>query len=323
MFVTHNPKPYVYDTPDKYGWNHIPSLLKKNGADVIGIGKYELHKFLSVYLKFKPDIIIAEWIPASLIPIFFKKLRIVKCPVVLNWGDYYADMMIKYPHSIINFLENWAAKNADYIVTASNYNRSKAIKFKKKVFTVYPGYFPGKKYTSMNLSKLKVTKGPVLVYLGDQGKFKRVDRIIEAVKGKECDLFLVGTINPEMVKIAEKSKNIHFMGQVDESEVRPVLSQADIVVNTSDQDCNYKLFEYISIGKPILAYDGRVSYLLRHNENAYLTKDFKKAIDELINDKSLIKKIEINIKKFKVYTWLETGKIYIDTFNKIIDENKI
>ena len=156
--------------------------------------------------------------------------------------------------------------------------------------------------------------------MGEQSKWKKVDQIINAVNGLDCDLFLFGKTNPLFKKIA--GKNVHFMGYVDELEVRSILKQADILVNTSDQDCNYKFFEYISVGKPILAYDGLPANLLTHRKTAFLTKDFRRALIELIKDKSLRKILQSNIKMLKTPNWEEVIDKYINLYEGLINEAK-
>lgn len=319
MFVTNNPK-YQYNVPTKSGWNLFPSLFTKKGENVFGIGKYELYKFYFKYLKFKPDIIIVSWVPASLIPIIFKKIGLVKCPIVLDWGDYYADMMTNYPRFIVKLMEDFTFKNADGITTVSKMNEKRARDFDKRVVYIPHGYFKSNIKTKINLDKLKTEKNNLkIIYLGEQSKWKKVDEIILAVKDLKCDLFLFGKTNPEFEKIA--SENVHFIGYIDELEVREILKQGDILVNTSNQDCNFKFFEYISVGKPILAYDGLPANILKHKENAYLTKDFRQGLIELITDKKLRKKLKKNVKKIKTYSWDEVTEFHLNFFRDILLEN--
>jgi len=326
MFVTLNPK-YNYNQPTKSGWNLLPSLFTERGEKVLGIGKNKLYKFYSEYLKFNPDLIIVEWPPACFLVPLFKKIGLIKCPIILNWGDYYSDMMsnsIKHPRFLVRSMENYAAKNADYITTVSKYLESKAIKEfgrikDKEVFYIPHGFFESNKKSKINLEKLKIKKRNLkIIYLGEQSLYKKVDELIRAVEGLNCDLFLFGKPNPEFQKIA--SQNVHFMGYVLELEVRSVLKQADILVNTSNQDCNYKLSEYISIGKPLLAYDGLPANIFTHKENAYLTRDFREGIIELIKNKKLRKKLENNIKKLRVFNWEQITEMYITLYNQIISK---
>jgi glycosyltransferase involved in cell wall biosynthesis len=239
--------------------------------------------------------------------------------VLFNWGDYYAEMMPNYPKFIVSFMENYAIKNSDYITTVSKRNEKIAKKYNKKVFYIPHGYFKSNKKSKLNLDKLKTKKHNLkIIYLGEQSKWKKVDHLIKAVKGLDCDLFLIGHPNEEFKKISPS--NVHFINYINELEVRSVLKQADILVNTSNQDCNYKLFEYISIGKPILAFNGLPANIFTHKETAYLTKDFKQGLIELIKNKELRIKLSKNVKKIKTYSWDEITEIYLNLFQKIINK---
>ncbi len=310
-----------------YSQSYIPFYLGKK-VNLRGVGKPDWVKFLSIYSEFKPDLIIVEWVPASLIPLFLRRMGVINCPITLNWGDYYAEMMdnnLKHPKFIVKLMEDYTIKNVDFITTVSRRNEKIAQKKGKTVFYIPHGVFSKYKKTKVNLEKLKTKKENIsVIYLGEQSKWKKVDKIIEAVKGLPCDLFMFGKTNPDFQKIA--SKNVHFMGYVDKFEVKPILKQADILVNTSNQDCNYKIFEYINVGKAILAYDGLTNNILQNGENALLTKDFKKGLIELIKNKKLREKISKNIKSYKTYTWEELAdqyvKVYEDMLSKIKERNK-
>ncbi len=297
----------------------LPFYLSKK-VDLIGVGKDNWKNFYKIYKNFNPDLIITEWVPASLIPLFLRKLGLIHCPITLNWGDYYAEMMgntFKHPTFIVKLMEDYTVKNVDFITTVSRRNEKIAKEKGKTVFYIPHGVFRTDKRTKININKLKTQKENITaIYLGDQSKWKKVDHLIEAVKGLPCDLFMFGKTNPEFQKIA--SKNVHFMGYVDKFEVKSILEQADIVVNTGDQDCNYKIFEYINAKKAILAYDGLTNNILKNGENALLTKDFKNGLIELIKNKKLRNKISKNIQKYKVYTWEEIADMYINAYKEML-----
>ena len=59
-----------------YSNSYLLFVLSKK-ITMLGLGKYDFKKFLSYYFKFKPDIIVSDWIPAGFIPTFFKKLGLV------------------------------------------------------------------------------------------------------------------------------------------------------------------------------------------------------------------------------------------------------
>lgn len=322
MFIT-NCKETDYDKPP-ISWNFLPYRWKKKGIDVLGVGKYDLHKFYFMYRKFKPDIIVTSWVPAAFIPVFFKKIGLIGCPIVHRWEDYYTEMMTNYPRFLVRFMESFSAKNADYIITILKTIEKRAKDMGKIVFLLPYGIVPGNKKTKINLNALKTKKNNLkVVYAGSQEKWKRVDRIVQAVKGLDCDLFLFGGINPELQKLADDHKNIHFMGYVNPEEIMSVLKQADILVNTADTDTCMKLLDYAYAKKPILSFKGRSQDLFRHSETSFLTKDFRKGLAELIKNKKLREKLAENLKKIRLFSWDEVADIHLELYKKIINKENL
>ncbi len=349
MSVTNNPGKVRTDmltqSGSDTGWNMLPSLFVRAGVEFLGIGIYELQKFYSLYLKFKPDLIVVEWIPAALVPIVFRKLRMVKCPVTLNWGDYYAEMIPSYPgwlskyidksapaHAtkgaafifrpkwMLRFLENYAAINVDFITTISRRNEARARQFGKEVHFIPLGYWPPKP-TKINLNLVQTGENYLkVVYVGSISRAKLVDVMIEGVRGLPCDLFLFGRPDPALQAIAPE--NVHFMGYVDETEVISVLKQADIVTSMNDQDCNYKFIEYIAAGKPILTYDGLPANVFKHRETAYLTKNFRSGLVDLLNDAPLREALTKNVSSIEVFTWDQIIAKYIDVYQQYLVTHK-
>ena len=83
-----------------------------------------------------------------------------------------------------------------------------------------------------------------------------------------------------------------------------------------------KFLDYISAGKPILALDGRPKNFFKHKETAFLTKDFKAGLIELIKDEKLRKKLEKNIKSIRLYSWEEVADIHLKLYKEILSGNK-
>jgi glycosyltransferase involved in cell wall biosynthesis len=187
----------------------------------------------------------------------------------------------------------------------------------KRVFYLPHGVEGDTIKTKYNLKKLMENKKNLIaIYLGEQSRYKQVDKIITAVKNQPCDLFLFGAINKELLPL--KTKNVHFMGYANPREVPSLLKQADILVNTSDQDSNFKFFEYIRAGKPILAFAGRPRFLFEHGKTAYLTKDFSSGLKELISNAKLRRVLEHNVKKMKTFSWEEIADKYLELIEKVI-----
>ena len=322
--VSNNPDTSSDGKFSKTFWNNLIYPLKQK-TELLDIGKKDLFKFYFEYLKFKPDIIISTWIPAGFIPVFLKKMGLIKCPVVHRWEDYYAESMTTYPKWLVSFMEKYTAKNADYVITILKTLQERAKKMGKEVFLLPYGITNGNKKTKINLDSLKTKKSNLkVIYLGEINlSYKRVDKIIEAAREVDCDLFLFGEEPKEEYRALMKGhKNIHYMGWVDQEEVADLLKQGDILVNTANHDISMKFLDYINARKPILALNDRPAKTFKHKETAFLTSDFKTGLIELIRDDKLRKKIEKNMESLKIYTWEEVADIHLALYKKIIAGKK-
>jgi len=294
-------------------WHFIPYYLEKKGHKILHLTKKDWKKFLFSYLRFKPDVIISTAY-AGIIPIFFTKIGIVKCPNVHDWNDYYSEI---FSHKIgltkASFLESFVIQYSDFITTPSKYLAEKASIYGKKAEFIQHGV-----ELNLNLKPVKLKGKIKLLYIGEQTKYKRIDRIINAVKGLNCQLYLIGKPNKKLQEIAPK--NVTFLGRIPHKEIASYIKAADICVITADQE-NLKMHEYAKAGKCIIAYKGRIQYFFTHMENAYITDNFKDGVKILIKDKKLRKRLEKTIKRFPTYSWQGVAKKYLG-FLKVIKENE-
>jgi len=320
---------HVSNNPDihlntKILWNNLIYPLKQR-AEVLEVGKKELFRFYFDYLKFKPDLILTTWVPAAIIPIFFKKLGLVKCPIIHRWEDYYAETMKNYPYKLVKFMEDYAARNADHLIVIHKTIYRKALQMNNSVFFLPYGVTFGEKKTKINLDKLKIKKTNLkVIYLGEiNNPLRRVDKIIEAAKEVDCDLFLFGEeLKEEYKTLIKGHKNIHYLGWADSEEVGSILKQGDILVNTANLDMAMKFLDYIKAGKPILALNERPSEFFENKKTAFLTNNFKEGLKELIKDKKLQKTLSKNMKSIKLYSWDEVADIHMNLYNKILSGSK-
>jgi glycosyltransferase involved in cell wall biosynthesis len=265
------------------------------------------------YLRFKPDILIVSGL-IGFFPILFKKLKLIKKPIIYYWGDYFHEVMgKKWGPSKCAFMEFFCAKNASFVTTPSKY-----LYYKSKILGIKCKYIPHGIIDDLH----KIKKNPLrelsskqknllkFIYIGDIDEYKRVDKIINAAGGKNCILYLIGrTFNKGLIK--NLAKNIVYLGELPQKETLSYVKACDFAVITADQDSALKMFEFIAMQKPILAFNGRINYVLTHRENAYLTNDFPKAIsDILIGNKELPEKLSEGVKKFKIKNWKEIVKEY-------------
>jgi len=292
-------------------WHWLPLYFEKAGHEVDHVLKQDWKYFYFRYLKFKPDVLISVG-PIAFIPSLLKKLKLIRVSHIHDWTDDNVDINGK-EHGITRMAlyEYFTIENADYITTPSIFKFERCKLWDKKVSYIPHGVdenFDKKEPVNLD-GETKV------LYAGEQSERKRVDKLIEAVKNVDCDLYLLGKTNEEFKK--EASPNVHFMGLIPQNDLPDYLKAADILVLTADDDCTLKMFEYIKAGKAILGIRGRLNYVLTHLENAYLTDDLGKSLRELIDNKDQRLKLARNMKKIRVYAWGEIADIYIKTLEQI------
>jgi glycosyltransferase involved in cell wall biosynthesis len=305
------------DTYDKVPWGLTSDVhfFRKYGNIVKVITKKSIWRFYLDYLFFRPDIIVSTGVLGG-VPGFFKKIGLIRKKHVHMWDDYYGEQMGRKWGAWPAYLEMLGILNSDYITTMSKYNQVKAGILGKKVEFIPHGVQPNIKPTKIKL------KGKVkIVYTGDLSIYRQSDKMINAVMGLDCELYLFGKLKPEFQKLAQNIKNVHFMGFIPAEEIPSVLKQADILINPADQDSSFKFFEYIRAGRPILAFQGRPGYLLTHRETAYLTNDLAKGIKELVKDKKLrneIGKGAARLSKEITLTWEQVARKHLELYKRIL-----
>ena len=286
-------------------WHFLPYYFEKAGHEVLHLTKEDWRKFYATQKEFDPDFIISTGF-AGMIPIIYKKLGLIKQPLIHDWNDYYDEIFSARLGRLAAFLERYVIKNSNYVTSPSKYLLHKGKTFGKKVEFIQHG-------VELNLTVKKANlKGKFkILYIGELTPYKRVDRIIESVKGLNCELYLIGHPTEELKKIA--GGNTHFIGRVPHEKIAGYLKAADVCVVTADQE-NLKLWEYAKAGKAVLAYKGRnrISYFLTHNKTAYITNDLREGLLRLMKDKKLKRKLEKNIKTLPFYPWKGIAKKYLD-----------
>ncbi len=298
--------------PEKLGaWHHLANEFEKKGHVVSFLGRKNWLSFYFDYLKFKPDVLIVTGIIGAL-AVFLKRLKLIRCPIVYGWNDYFTEVMgKKWGANRVAFLEYYTVRYADVIVTPSIFLYNLATTLGKEVY-----YIPhGVDKEIFEREKIKLPGKFVVLYLGDQTGYKRVDLIIDAVKGLDCELYLMDKVNDELIRRA--GNNVHFLGWIDHEKVGSYLKVADVLVITSDQDSTLKMFEYCEAGKTILARKGRIEYFLTHLENAYITNDLREGLIVLMKDRALRERLARNLRKVRIYSWEEVGELHLKILQRI------
>ncbi|HEY6898681.1 MAG TPA: glycosyltransferase family 4 protein [Rhodocyclaceae bacterium] len=126
---------------------------------------------------------------------------------------------------------------------------------------------------------------PALLYLGSLHRWKGVETVIDALPAiADCDLWIAGGGTARMQELAQRPSaracagRLHLLGQIPPAERFELIAKSDLCLlplTQSSIGSRYtsplKLFEYMAMGKPILASDHpSLREVLRHGDNGWL-----------------------------------------------------
>ena len=187
--------------------------------------------------------------------------------------------------------------------------------------------------------KLKITKDDYIVlYVGRLGKEKNVDFLIDnqeyfVKKNKHVKLVIVGS-GPDYEKYLKKVKklkleeNIIFTGKVPYNNINYYYNIGNVFVTASTTETQgLTLIEAMATSIPVVCIDDEsFKNTVISGLNGYIfknKKEYRKAIDDLIENKELSKKLG---KQARISTNEYSSKYYaervLDVYKKTIQENK-
>ncbi|MDD5707947.1 MAG: glycosyltransferase [Kiritimatiellae bacterium] len=273
--------------------------------------------------RFAPDIVYTYGGTVSLHPLFCRRFlcRHRRFKVVHGWDDVYGEVWRsvygRVPGILMDWMERRIIRNSDAVVTLSYYNQMRG-----RQWGVESHYIPNgadEPQVDCSACDIRLQGRFKLVYTGAMDRWKRTWEVCEAMRRLPSDirLYLTGPGSERMREYA--SENCIFLGFLPRQQQLCVMSQADALVVTADQDCNAKLQEYLRFKKPILGYDGRLNLFFKNGRNALLTRDYAAAIQRLAADAelraALVRHAAADI---PVYSWLEIARQFEDFFEQLM-----
>ena len=186
--------------------------------------------------------------------------------------------------------------------------------------------------------KFNIENDFIILYIGRLGEEKNVDFLIDnqeyfVKNNKNVKLLIVGD-GPDIKKYKAKTKklkleeNIIFTGKVPYNEIQYYYNLGNVFVTASTTETQgLTVIEAMAASLPVVCIDDEsFRNTVVNNLNGFLfnnKKEYRKYIDDLINDKKLLKKIG---KQAKISTDQYSSKYYaervLDVYKKTIKENK-
>lgn len=278
--------------------------------------------------QFKPDVLfvgnfVTFW------AVWLRMLGLIQLPIVNCWNEIlreaspWADIP-KWQYVLIKpFLrriEIFNAIHSDASIVSGLQNAVLGREYGAENISFFlNAYADNTKESSIHLNSDKFK----VAYLGDQSGWNRknIGIMFDAVEDENCELFMIGKIHEPTKEKAPA--NVQFVGEVPANEVNSVLSEADCLINCTDQDACAKNGEYVRAGKPLLVYRGRgmQENIFTHNYNAFITDDVKAGLLEIINNDELRDILSSNIKKMPIMDFNERADKMLIIIHDIYKEH--
>ncbi len=212
-------------------------------------------------------------------------------------------------------------KSADIVIAVSDFIKNLAEKIgvnPEKIRVIYNAvdFFE-------SVPVWKAPEEATLVYSGRLTSWKGVDTLIEITAGLKTkypditfEIIGKGTEKKNLEELVFKlglGKNIHFRGQMSETETHEIFSCSTIfVLNTDYEGLSHAILNAMNVGVPVITTPaGGNPELIQNEYNGLLVaysdkKAWQAAIERLLDDKALREKFSQNAKKtLEKFKWSE------------------
>ena len=150
-----------------------------------------------------------------------------------------------------HYVRNWdysAAQRVDHFIANSNYVAGRIWKYYRRESTVI--------HPPINTSQSFLADRHDDYYLavGRLVRYKRTDILVDACQKLKRRLVIVGD-GPELKRLKKKPvKNVEFLGELDEPQLRNVYARCRALLFAADEDFGMVPLEAQSYGRPVIAF---------------------------------------------------------------------
>jgi glycosyltransferase involved in cell wall biosynthesis len=249
---------------------------------------------------YKTNQMLGSW-TAVIAKVLFKKKLIVR------QGYQYSSTLKKKGKNLLSFIasiaEFFAYRHADKITVTSHSIKDFIVekyKIKQGKIVVIPNYVDTESFRPFEREK----KAGRITFVGRFGKEKNLFSLIDAVKGLDIKLVLIGKGPLEDAlkkKVKEEGvENVVFAGVVPNERLPEELNKSEIFMLPSLYEGNPKtLLEAMACRLPVIGTNVvGIKEVVKHKENGYLcensTDSIEEAIREVMTNENLRHKLAVN-----------------------------
>ena len=278
-------------------------------------------------------------------------------PLVLDLHENRPEIMRFYPHlkkfpaNILISLKKWKQKEEQFInktdklIVITQEAKEDVLNrctIDKEHIVLVPNTVRKSFYSGFELGK-KETKEFNLLYIGDTGERRGLKTAVESLVDlskeiKDIKLTIVGKVTIELKSLVTKlnlESYVSFEGWQNEDTFQKYINESSVCLSPLHRNIHHdttyanKIFQYMSMGKPLLVSDATAQKNMIQKSKSGLVYEAKNTIDftnkilDLYKDKSLRSRLGENGKSFvrNEFTWDKTSKDLIELYNNLQIEN--
>ncbi|KAB1154679.1 glycosyltransferase family 4 protein [Tenacibaculum aiptasiae] len=291
------------------------------------------------------DMVIAEAV--------FKANKKLELPIVLDLHENRPEIMKFYPHlkrfpsNVLISPKKWKEKEESFIKKANRVivvtkdakeEIVERTKIDSSTISVVPNTVRSSFYekAQIQLAENKKKDNFVLLYIGDTGERRGLKTVVRSLPKlaktiKNIKLVIVGKATNELKLEVTKLKitdYVDFQGWQNESTFVKYIQESDVCLSPLHRNIHHdttyanKLFQYMSLGKPLIVSNATAQKKLVEEYNTGLVhkekdvEDFENKVLELYNNPLLREQLGKNGKGFvqNEFTWDKTSKELINLY---------
>ena len=232
--------------------------------------------------------------------------------------------------NFIEWLENRAAKQFDYICSATPYIRERFKMINRNTVDINNYPILGE------LFQTNINKENTFCYTGGITRIRGIANIIKAMKNINSKLVIAGRVNDKSylseIKELNEWEKVEYLGLVDREELAIVLSRSIAGIVTFLPSQNHlnsqpnKIFEYMSAGIAIIGSDFKLwKEIIEDNYcgicvNPEKSEEISEAMQYLIDNPEKTKSMGENGQRIvlKKYNWNVEERKLSDVYNKVL-----